>query len=81
MKLISHQIKLDKKQRPKVFYVMQVNFKPRKEPSKKERKFAGRKDKGKDGGKNQKEAEVRSIKIEKVYGDFKRLHEHITDTF
>ena len=47
----SHEIGVDKKQNPKNYYKLVVNF-----------------------GENK-------IIMDKVYGDFKKLHKHIVDTF
>ena len=56
---------------------MQVFFKERQDPNIPQKKV----------GKNQTNVDedqsqsIHSIKLEKVYDDFKRLHEHITETF
>jgi hypothetical protein len=80
IRLISHQIRLDSNGKAKNFYVMQVLFKEREDHSQDNN---GKPKKDDKKGKAAKEAQqiIHQIQIEKVYGDFKRLNEHIVETF
>lgn len=80
VRLVAHQIRLDQSKKPKSFYEMQVFFQEKLEDKIDYRKKKSE-DSEKDAGAKGQAPTVRSIKLEKVYGDFKRLHEHITDTF
>lgn len=85
IKIEAHQIRLDQNQKPKNFYVMMVYFKERADPKASQNSQKGRRLKAQKGidksDANEPKQVIHSIKLEKVYGDFKRLNEHIVDTF
>ena len=62
----NHAIRLDENQKPKSFYFVEVDFKLLKIANSQNQSDQDQNDK---------------VVLEKVYGDFKRLHAHILETF